>query len=92
MDRCRSCNAEVRWAITNNGRRTILDDEPSPDGNVAQLMAQGETTTIDFAVVLSGQALARAQSAGAILRTSHFATCPNRDEHRRDAKRPAPGR
>lgn len=83
MDNCRACRAPVRWAITNNGKRSPLDDEPSREGNVALLMAQGERSTIDFAVVLTGQALARCQQEGVLLRTPHFATCPRAGEFRK---------
>lgn len=48
-------------------------------------MAQGKLGSISFAVVLTGQALARAQHHGVLLRTPHFATCPDRDQHRKPA-------
>jgi hypothetical protein len=34
FDRCRSCNAPIRWAETEKGRRIPIDAQPVEDGNI----------------------------------------------------------
>lgn len=77
---CRSCNAPVLWVMTNNGKRGILDAEPSEDGNVAVLCVPDRPTGSEFAVTLSQDAKARARSFGIPLHKSHFVTCPQRGD------------
>jgi hypothetical protein len=81
MAECRSCGAAVDWATTTTGKQTPLDREPTQDGNVILLHAVPGVGPL--AVTLSGPTLDRARTHGAVLRTSHFATCPNAAEHRR---------
>lgn len=33
-DTCRSCNAPIEWAITDNGRRIPLDVDDGQPGNI----------------------------------------------------------
>lgn len=74
MSRCRSCDAEVRWARTSAGKRMPLDAEPDPNGNV-ELVGEG---MMEVAVVHSQQ------SMGAGVRyMPHHATCPDAAEWRR---------
>lgn len=76
MSTCRSCQAPIRWATTARGKAMPLDPRPTSDGNVV-LDNQGA------AVVLADEALAAMRDGGVPLFTSHFATCPNANEHRR---------
>ena len=85
MNTCRSCGASVRWALTNNGKRTLLDAECSDQGNTVLLMVPVAGDPVSIAVVLGGEVLEKARDGGATLRTSHFATCPNADQHRKKA-------
>lgn len=73
--RCRTCNAEIVWALTTNGRRIPLDVSPASNGNVA-LKPDGTCE------VYSAAQLASAQPRTP-LRLSHFATCPDAHQHRR---------
>lgn len=75
-DRCRSCQAPIRWAVTEAGKRIPVDVEPTPDGNmllslddppVAAVVRPGELQLVD-----DGQRF-----------VSHFATCEFADQHRR---------
>lgn len=34
---CRSCDAEIVWAILPSGKAIPLDAQPVPDGNIAAL-------------------------------------------------------
>lgn len=83
MKTCKSCGAAVRWAKTNNGKPTLLDDAPSGAGNVALLPVQVHDGRLSVAVVLNGESLEQARAGDAELRTAHFATCPHADEHRK---------
>jgi hypothetical protein len=72
MSECRSCHAEITWAVTTAGKRMPLDNRPTPDGTVV-IDPDGRA-----------RVLARADLQFARLRfTPHWATCPNADAHRR---------
>lgn len=88
---CKSCSAPIFWAaiLDERGQRVKGDSgrwrampvnaQPDPAGNVVLLHRPGEG--IVARVLRRGQCPA----PGAVLRTSHFATCPNADRHRRRA-------
>jgi hypothetical protein len=66
---CRSCGAEIEWAVTPKGRRIPLDPGTRDDGNI-QVDAWGTAWVVG---AWQGD------------RVSHFATCPHHDKHRRRA-------
>lgn len=70
MNRCTSCGAKVIWAKTAKGKSMPLDATPTADGNL---------------VLVNG--VARIPEIGDdqpfLAYKSHFATCPNADEHRK---------
>jgi hypothetical protein len=71
---CRSCGAEIRWAVSmSTGRRMPIDAEPTPDGNVL-LHPGGGATVLAAGVPVP---------VGRSRYTSHFATCPHANTHRR---------
>jgi hypothetical protein len=74
---CRDCDQSVSWAVTQNGKRVLLDETPAPEGNVAHMLAVGESG-LELAVTLHDDALKLAQKAGVQLRTVHFITCKAR--------------
>lgn len=74
---CKSCSDPIIWARTEAGRRMPVDAEPVPNGNIE--LVGGPVPT---AIVRPGQTTAAA-ATGVPLRTSHFATCPRADKHRR---------
>jgi hypothetical protein len=79
VNRCRSCQAEVVWVITERGRRMPLDAEPRYDGNVViQVDAEGQEV---------GHYLRRGDvlKPGTPRYVSHFSTCPDAERHRRSA-------
>lgn len=79
--RCRTCRAPVVWAVLPSGRRIPLDPEPDPAGRV-RLDAIGPATD-RAAMVLPTDEAEAAHAAGEDLYVSHFATCPQADQHRR---------
>lgn len=68
MKTCRSCGAEIIWTETMNGKKMPVDAKP----------VQG--------FVLVRDELDPSSTPRAIpekIHLSHFATCPNADQHRR---------
>ena len=75
MSICRSCGAGITWAKTAQGRSMPVDRDPVPDGNITL-----EDTDI-------GTSIATVHGPDDPIEgeryVSHFATCPNANEHRR---------
>ena len=74
---CRTCGAQIIWAVTAASLRTrrrklipldVADDSP---GNI---VISGETS--------DARPVAEVVAAGKGTRISHFVTCPNADQHR----------
>ena len=66
---CKSCRQLVCWVVmAKSGRRMPIDPTPAANGNL----------------VLDNQGMAHVDSqAGRAKFISHFATCPNSQQHRR---------
>lgn len=85
MSQCKSCGAPVLWVRTMKGKKMPLDPDLTlegemilvdlPDGSIA---AVHRSSVSEFDGLLGAVELAAAPG-----RTSHFATCPNADQHRR---------
>ena len=79
MSRCRSCGAEVRWALTERGKRMPLDPDPYVGDSPAGLFVlRGHDQLVPTAVAVPPDAF-----SGEPLYRSHFATCAQADQHRR---------
>jgi hypothetical protein len=79
-DRCKTCKAEIRWAIwVDSGRTVPLDLEPAENGNVALVDPRVPGSAPGAVVIPEAR---RGRYAGSLY-VSHFATCPDADEHRR---------
>lgn len=77
MTICKTCKAPIRWVkLSKTGKNIPLDPEPSPEGNVY-------ISTSGRALVLDKDLVKRAKAADEPLHTSHFATCPQADAHRK---------
>lgn len=70
---CSSCGARIVFARTVHGRVMPVDAEPCEDGNVELVEADG---------VVKAHVHAQPPLGGGPLHLSHFATCPQADEHR----------
>lgn len=81
MSTCRSCGAEIVWAtVRSSGKKMPLDATATPDGNV-WLHPDG---FCDISATPSGDLFAGDSPATGVTRhTSHFATCPDADTHRK---------
>lgn len=73
--RCRSCGAAVVFAVTQAGRRQILDAEPSENGNVL-LLRTGRCVTLTKQEIIDETANDHPHQ----LRLDHHVTCPQRAE------------
>jgi hypothetical protein len=77
--KCRSCQAPVvfvRTAASGGAKSMPLDVEPTDAGNV-WLNEKGQAVVVGAATPAPD---------GARMFLSHFATCPNRAEHRRSKR------
>lgn len=75
MSSCRSCGGEIRWAKTAHGRNMPLDADPAPDDvHAGFVLRDGGKLALS---------VTRDMTPGETLYLSHFATCPNADQHRR---------
>lgn len=74
---CGSCYAPIWWATSRvGGKRIPMDDKPTPNGNlyVWGCTDQGRPV-VDY--------IGKGDRVATVRYTSHFATCPNADRHRR---------
>lgn len=77
MNTCRSCHAKIVWAVTPGGKRMPVDAAPVDDGNVLLDRRQDPP----LATVIGGGP--QLWDEPGERHTSHFATCPDSDAHRR---------
>jgi hypothetical protein len=106
MNTCRSCGAELEWALTAEGHRIPLDKVPVPDGNIVFDYERPEATEVQpgqapaverrlIARVLKAPELARLreESLPGLARKlykSHFATCPDAARYRKPKAKKKP--
>ena len=74
---CRSCQGSIEWATMPTGRLMPIDALPDPSGNLA--VKRDERRELRGRVVTDAEPLRGDEKPA----TSHFATCPNADQHRR---------
>lgn len=75
MSTCRSCGAEILWAITEKGKPMPLDAAPVEAADARQGL---------FEIAHTGEGTFAIPSRPVPARfVSHFATCPNADSHRK---------
>lgn len=76
MSSCRTCHAEIEWVRTPEGRTMPIDPEPAEDGNLALIAGD----PIIAVPVAANELLV---DDDGLRYKSHFATCPQADQHRR---------
>lgn len=80
---CRSCRAEVLWVEWASGKRMPVDatpdNRPLPKGGDIVLAVRGGL----FGKLVAEKFDTNAHGFARNRYTSHFATCPNANEHRR---------
>lgn len=81
MSECRSCGAEIEWVVVSkSGKNMPIDVIPTDTGNIAKLPTTDAATgnkLVEY--VMQGGMLGDHRE----LYVSHFATCPNADQHRK---------
>jgi hypothetical protein len=75
---CRSCGAPILWARTLKNRLMPIDAEPDPKGALVMQAGSGR------AIV---RQLTELDAPERLRYTSHFATCPNAKQHRKEPDR-----
>jgi hypothetical protein len=81
--RCKSCGAPIRWALhERTERRMPLDALANPDGNIS-VVAWGGKQGNGLSLPIIGVNVPPDKAMTPMHYTSHFATCPNADDHRK---------
>lgn len=75
--RCKSCGAEIIWIQMKSGKAMPCDDEPIP---YRELFSGGMKLVTEQGEVVTG---AYDGTSKTVAYTSHFATCPNANRHRK---------
>jgi len=75
--RCKSCGAEIVWALTDQDKKMPVDAAPADDGNIT---LNWLPSLNEYRAIVVG---ARTPNAHGPRYKSHFATCPDRDKHRK---------
>lgn len=71
------CGVDVRWVLTEGGKRMPLDLEPDPEGNVYRVLVDGKPR----ARVLGGGD--HRPPDGTVMFRPHWATCPDSEVFKR---------
>lgn len=90
LSRCRSCGDPIIWTITTNGKRMPVDTDPvvAPRGfRIDETLLDEAQMGFNEDDLKPGKDILATftadPGAGELLYQSHFATCPNADQHRR---------
>lgn len=76
MSRCRSCQAEVVWVVTEDLRKMPMDPAPVENGNLVKVRVEDGVGVVRY--LKKGEE----PPPGHGRYVSHFATCEFADEHR----------
>jgi hypothetical protein len=76
--RCGSCQQEIRWVTTENGRYMPLDPQPTKDGNVVKVASDAPNEALAHVLRKDEE-----PPVGTQRFTAHWVTCPNADKHRK---------
>ena len=76
--RCKSCQAQIRWAKTVTGKSMPIDPLAADNGNIWVVQFSDGNPIVEVAATPDA-----VPAAEALRYTSHFATCPNAADHRK---------
>lgn len=76
-EKCRTCDADIIWTVTDSGKPMPVDAQPTSNGNIA-------LSTNDKGQVVSRVVPAHLAFGRRDLRTSHFVDCVHADQWRRN--------
>jgi len=77
---CNTCGAPMYWARTRDGKAIPIDVKPTPKGNILLTYNQSRD---DLNAKVYAPNNTHNIPPGRNRYTSHFATCPDADKHRR---------
>lgn len=77
---CPSCENQVRWVRSSNGKWMPIDPEPAPKGNLVIVNGVATVVTKENEAELSTDPLTRERRPRYV---SHFTTCPDAHRYRR---------
>ena len=95
MSRCASCGAPIVWVRSTGGKAIPLDPEPAEGGNLVAVDRSGIALDPERARLAVAASKATVTVARRALRSidpelphwrTHFATCPNAEQHRAKAQ------
>jgi hypothetical protein len=87
LDNCRSCNAQIVWAVAEQSLRSLpVDPQPVKNGNIRLIRRDGKAPLARSLTVEQ-----RSRSGGPLYQ-AHFASCPYADKHRRAGRGRGGGR
>jgi hypothetical protein len=78
---CRSCEAPIRWVRSESGKRHPLNADPDPANGAWWVDDDDVMHYAPEAATVDG--VRQTAMVERDLFTSHFATCPNANQHRR---------
>jgi hypothetical protein len=81
-ERCSGCGKTIFWAVSVNGSRMPIDDDPSPHGNVLVTVSRSNPDDKKCVVLAHGAP----PPPGRNLYTSHFSTCPKAGQFRKKGR------
>ncbi len=76
---CRSCAAKIIWCVTHKGKRMPVDAQPVPTGNI-RLRQEGDRVIAEYPGKEHPSLLEDERQRF----VSHFSSCPDRQEWRRE--------
>lgn len=82
MARCRGCGREIRWAVSEAGKKMPFDIEPDPEEGTFFLIAHPQGSPSPLAIHRS-KVDAFPEECDSIFYLPHHATCPDADRFRR---------
>lgn len=82
MANCGSCKAQIDWALLPSGKQHPVDHDSAgrPGGTLA--VKRLDDGSLTARVLKAGDQLLEDEKRG----TSHFVTCPNASQHRRQRR------
>jgi len=91
LSRCRSCKEPIIWTVTSNGKRMPVDADPVKAARgfrIDEQLLDEAQMGFDEDELRPGKDVVATFTAtpapGERLYISHFATCPDANEHRRE--------
>lgn len=83
IDHCRSCNAEIVWAITEKGKHMPVDKDPSRKGNIMLVWRTNDEKPLAIYLNEAQIDAFKGSLQAHRMHLSHFSTCKDADKWRK---------